>query len=152
MKLSEVEELRAQGWYFTFTGDPDGWMCTVTGKGLAHGQGSGKTLEESADWAMRTARTMEDDPEVVIKKYGAQIEKIANEVFGPGVYQGLEAVHWEPCEPARIALNVAPKVTPKAYVDLEVKMIHRMIDELPREVSIAVVFEVDWQDEREGKK
>lgn len=152
MTLAEIEEFRAKGWYFTFTGDEEGWMCTVTGKGLAHGQGSGETLEASADWAMRTARAMEDDPDVIIKKYGTQIENMANEVFGPGVYQGLEAVRWEPCEPVRIAIGVAPKIEPKAYVDLEVKMIGRMVEELPREVSTALVFEVDWQDEREGKR
>jgi len=152
MTLAEIEELRAKGWYIAFVGDEAGWMCTATGPGLSHGEGGGKTLGESADVAMQMARSMEDDPDVVIKKYGAQVEKMAQEIFGPGVYQGLEAVRWEPGEPVKIAIGILSKVKPQAYVELEVKMIHRMVEELPREVHNALVFEVDYSEESGAKK
>lgn len=146
-KMSEVEELRAKGWYFQFWGDKEGWQCLTVGAGLAHGEGGGETIEKAAERALGLARTMEDDPEVILKKYGPQIEKLALEAFGKGVFQGIEAVKWEPGEPVRIAITVAPKVEPKAYVDQEMAFL-RLADQLPRDVSRALVFEVDWPEEK----
>jgi hypothetical protein len=146
--MDEVEQLRAKGWYFQFWGNEDGWQCLTVGAGLAHGEGGGETIEKAAETALGMARTMEDDPEVILKQYGPQIEKLALEAFGKGVFQGMEAVKWEPGEPVRIAISMAPKVGPKAYVEQEHAFNRRAIDELPRDVSRALVFEVDWPEER----
>ena len=91
---------------------------------------------------------MEDDPEVILKEYGPQIEKLVLQAFGKGVFQGMEPVKWEPGEPVRIAITVAPKVDPKAYVEQEHTFIRRAIEQFPRHVQTALVFEVDWP---EGK-
>lgn len=148
IQKDEIEQLRAKGWYFQFTSHEDGWDCLTVGAGLAHGEGGGKTLEEAAEMALGMARMMEDDPEVILKQYGPQIERLALDAFGKGVFQGMEAVRWEPGEPVRIAINVKPKVGPKAWVDQEVAFSRRSIDELPRDVSRVLVFEVDWPEEK----
>ena len=147
-QMDEVEKLRAKGWYFQFWGDKDGWTCLVVGAGLSHGEGGGETLEKAAERALGIARTMEDDPEVILKEYGPQIEKLLLEAFGKGVFQGMEPVKWEPGEPVRIAISVVPKVDPKAYVEQEHTFIRRSIEELPRHVQTALVFEVDWPEEK----
>lgn len=149
MTLAEIEQLRAKGWHFDFTGDREGWMCQVVGLGLAHGHGSGETLEKAAEWAMKTAGTMEDDPQVLIKAHCAKLEKLAKEIFGETVFQGIEPVESaEPGEPLRIALSVAPTIEVKAYMDQEMAFIHRLIEEFPMEVSRAVILEVDWPEEK----
>lgn len=147
-RMDEVEQLRAKGWYFQFWGDKDGWQCLTVGAGLAHGEGGGETIEKAAEMALGMARKMEDDPEVILKQYGPQIEKLASEAFGQGVFQGMEAVKWELGEPVRIAISVVPKVGPKAFVDQEVAFNRRAIEELPRAVHGALVFEVDWPEEK----
>lgn len=148
MILAEIEELRAKGWYFSFTGDGDGWSCCTVGKGLAHGQGGGETLLKAAETALKQAKSMEDDPKVLIKQYGPQIEKLALEVFGKGAYQGMEVVHWEPGEPVKIALSIIPNGTPGEFVHQEVDFHQRVNKELPRGVGTALVFEVDWPEEK----
>lgn len=146
--MDEVQQLCAKGWHFQFTGDKTGWHCLTVGIGLAHGEGGGETIEKAAERALGMARTMEDDPEVILKEYGPQIEKLVLEAFGQGVFQGMEVVRWEPGEPVRIAISVKPTVDPKTYVNQEHAFIQRSIDELPREVQTALVFEVDWPEER----
>lgn len=147
-QMEEIERLRAKGWYFQLTSQEDGWCCLAVGAGLAHGEGGGKTLEEATERALGMARKMEDDPKVVLKQYGPQIEKLALEVFGKGVFQGMEAVRWEPGEPVRIMLSVKPKVGVKAYVEQEIAFIRRSVDELPRDVQRTLVFEVDSPEAR----
>jgi hypothetical protein len=148
MTLAEIEELRAKGWKFDFTGDRDGWMCQAVNR-LAHGHGSGTTLEEAADWAMKTAGTMEDDPEVLIKTHGSALLKLAKKIFGEDVVKGIEPVESpEPSEPVRIAISVEPKVDSKTYVDQELAFIHEMMEVFPREVMQAVIMEVDWPEEQ----
>lgn len=148
MTLAEIEDLRANGWKFDFTGDAEGWMCQVVRR-LAHGHGSGPSLEDAADWAMRTARVMEDDPQVMIKAHGPALEKLAKKFFGEGAVKGIEPVESpEPNEPVRIAISVEPKVDSKAYVDQEVAFIHQMMEDFPREVCHAVIMEVDWPEEK----
>lgn len=149
MTIDEVEVLRRKGWQFSFTGAGDGWWCRAVALGLAHGQGSGKTLCKAAEKALQAARTMEDDPKVLIGKYGPRIEKLAKEIFGEGVFQGIEPVESpEPGEPLRIAISVEPKVTTKEYVDQDMAFTSRLMDEFPRQVSIACILEVDWPEER----
>lgn len=148
MTLAEIEELREKGWKFDFTGDREGWMCRVVNR-LAHGQGSGSSLEEAADWAMRTARVMEDDPQIMIKAHGPALEKLAKKFFGEDVVKGMEPVESsEPAEPVRIAISLEPKVDSKKYVEQEVAFIHQMMKDLPREVWQAVILEVDWPGEK----
>lgn len=145
--MDEIEDLRAKGWQFDFTGDPDGWCCRVVALGLAHGQGSGETIEKAVEDALRTARAMEDDPKVLIKEYGSRIEKLAKEIFGKEAYQGLEPVESpEPGEPLRIAMSLLQMVDVKAYMDLEVKFLHRMTDEFPKEFTRSFIIEVDYKE------
>lgn len=147
MTLAEIEELRQKGWKFNFNGDHEGWMCYVVGR-LAHGDATAPTLEEAAEWAMQAARSMEDDPEVLIKNHGQDLEKLAKKIFGEGVFKGIEPVESPEGEPIRIAISVEPKVEPRAYVDDEVVFIQQMMKQFPKEVYRAVVLEVDWPEEK----
>jgi len=148
MTIDEVEVLRRKGWQVSFTGAGDGWWCRAVALGLAHGEGSGETLCKAAEQALQATRAMEDDPKVLIKEYGPRIEKLAKEIFGEAAYQGIEPVESpEPGEPLRIAISVEPKVTPKEYVDQDMTFTRRLIDEFPRQVSIACILEVDWHDD-----
>lgn len=149
MTLKDVENLRAKGWYFQFLGNKEGWQCLTVGIGLAHGQGSGETLEKAAEWAIRTAQTMEDDPQVLIMFYGARIEKLAREIFGDKAYQGLEPVRSpELGEPVRIAMSLLQMVDPKAYMDLEAKFIRRLNAEFPPHFTRSFIIEVDYPEEK----
>lgn len=146
--MQEVEDLRTKGWQFQFASDGDAWWCRAVALGLAHGEGGGETLEKAAEQALQAVRTMEDDPKVLIKEYGPRIEKLAKEIFGEGVFKGIEPVESpEPGEPLRIAISVEPKVTPKEYVDQDMTFSRRLMDEFPRQVSIACILEVDWHDD-----
>lgn len=147
--MQEVQELREKGWQFRFASDGEGWWCRAVALGLAHGEGGGKTIEEAAEQALKTARSMEDDPKVLIKEYGPRIEKLAKEIFGEAAYQGIEPVESsEEDEPVQIAISVMPLVDPKAYVDLEVKFIHRLLEEFPRDFTRSFIIEVDWPEEK----
>jgi hypothetical protein len=149
MTISEIEDLRAKGWNISFSTEEGGWSCILVGKGLAHGSGGGETLEKAAEMAFKQAQTMEDDPQVLIKKYAPQIEELLLRTFGDSVvYQGMDVVRWEPAEPAKIALSVESKVPYQKYVELEVAFIRRAMAELPREVWVSLVFEVDWPEEK----
>ena len=143
MTLAEIEELRARGWHFNFTGDQDGWECRVVGR-LAYGQGSGKTIEQAADMAMSTVRLMEDDPRVLIRDYGTKLERLAKDIFGEGVYQGMEPVDSPDGEPVKIAMSIVPKIDVKSFMEQDRQFSTRLIAEFPREVSRAIVLEVDW--------
>lgn len=147
--MQEVEDLRAKGWQFTFNGDTQGWWCRAVALGLAHGMGSGETIEKAAERALKTTRAMEDDPKVLIKEFGPRIERLAKEIFGEAAYQGIEPVESpESGEPVRIAMSILQMVQPKAYVDLEVKFIQRMIEEFPRDFTRSFIIEVDYSDEK----
>lgn len=149
MSLKSVEELRAKGWYFQFTGDGEGWQCFAVGTGLAHGHGSGETLEKAAECAIGAAKTLEDDPKVLIKAHGAKIEKLSDEIFGKGAFQGLDPVESpEPGMPRRIAISIAPKVHFQKYHEQSSRFVRRLIDDFPREVSISFIIEEDWPEER----
>lgn len=149
MTIAEIEDLRAKGWQFDLTGDREGWMCSVVGLGLAHGQGGGETLLKAAETALKQAQAMQDDPKILIEQYGPQIEELVLKVFGDAVvYQGLEAAHWETDEPVKILILVEPKVSSKTYVNLEIEFIKRAMELFPREVWTALIFEVDWPEEK----
>lgn len=147
--LDEVQALRSKGWQFQFASNGEDWWCRAVALGLAYGEGGGETLEKAAEEALKEARTMEDDPKVLIKEYGPRIEKLAKEIFGEAAYQGIEPVESpEEFEPVRIAMSLLQMVEPKAYMDLEVKFIHRMMDEFPKEFTRSFIIEVDYPDEK----
>lgn len=149
MTMEEIEALRAKGWHFQFTGDQSGWSCQVVALGLAHGDAGGETLELAAEAAMKQVRAMEDDPKVLIEAHGAQVEKLAKEIFGEKAFQGIEPVESpEPGEPVRIAMSILQTVEPGPYVELELKFLHRMFDEFPRDFIRAFIIEVDYPEEK----
>lgn len=147
--MKEVQELKDKGWQFRFASDGDDWWCRAVALGLAHGEGGGKTLCKAAEEALKAARSMEDDPKVLIKEYGPRIEKLAKEIFGEAAYQGIEPVESpEPEEPVRIAMSLIQLVKPKAFVDLEMKFLHRLTEEFPRDFTRSFIIEVDYPEEK----
>lgn len=149
MTTKEIQELRNKGWHFQFASNGGDWWCSTVALGLAHGEGGGSTIEEAAEEAINAARAMEDDPKVLIASHGDKIEKLAKDIFGEKVFQGIEPVESaEEGEPVRIALSLAPTISPKEYIDQEMKFLHEMMSQFPVEMNRALIIEVDWPDEK----
>lgn len=147
--VRKIDEQRKKGWFFEIHADVEGWGVRTVGMGLATGQGGGSTLEEALEFALKQAFSMEDDPEVLIKRHGDQIKKIAGEVFGEAVVIGDFEI-LDDCDlgPKRIGLHLTPKVNPEAYVDLELKFYGRLMDELPREAYHSFTCSEEWLEDQ----
>lgn len=147
--MKTLDELRAKGWYFQFTGDSEGWDCFTVGTGLAYGHGRGETLSKAAEQALQQARAMEDNPKVLIGRYGPRIEALAKEIFGEKAYQGLEPVESpEPGMPRRIAISIVPKVDFQKYHKQSFSFTRRIVEDFPKEVAASFIVEEDWPVEK----
>lgn len=143
--LQAIESFRSMGWSFKLSANSYGWECKAIGAGLAHATCGGQSLEEAVAITLSHARAMEDDPEVVIRRYATWIRRNVEEVFGPGTFRGIKTVEAF-YDRASKSLSVAVFTdcsTTSVTIDREAEFYRRLIGQ-PMEILMALRIKKVW--------